>query len=492
MLTKLLKRERESRGREVRKTMRRLKLVTLAVMIVALGSLAICPRIATAGEVTPFKTIKTIIDYARNSLGVLIGQNSYSITKGVDLAGNEYTTTRTVSYAVINGKAYADTSLTVTVSRDEQGSWSISIEQVTYLRDENGRFIGDGAKGTRKILSYDAETQTCSLKEGDLAFTLINGRPEITKFTFKEATWGVELKKGEVEADEKNIKEFLEGIDFTELKPGTSSDLISYSEGTTTYSYITISGVNKLEDINTTGTTWSFADGTPPEEYEASVCPLDGGKWAFAHFSSHTHFAYDTKGNLIETPDEIEFHRDDNGTADDSEDDRVWVTINGKVVEGVADIKEYIQETYGGNVSYTISTTSGVRKDAEEGWVVYNERSFTAFALHNGNLLPDFTFTEYHNSPIQETTTTTIDPRVDGKVVSTVYCPPKTHVEGSTQFTKKETLWIFVQDADGVLWALKIVDPNLISEARAYKAGDSISINGDIIEGNILQVTEIH
>jgi hypothetical protein len=64
--------------------------------------------------------------------------------------------------------------------------------------------------------------------------------------------------------------------------------------------------------------------------------------------------------------------------------------------------------------------------------------------------------------------------------------------------TQNETLWLFVEDENGTIWAFKFEGDSqngsneLLNQARELGVGDSIDVNGDIIGSTILQVTSIN
>lgn len=475
--------------------MRNTHLTKGALLVVALGILAlVIPQLAQATELTPATHTTSLIDYTRNIYtGVLIGQTAYSLSTGVDINGQSFSSGGTTTFFIDNGDAYGNKETTIQVSFPDEnsdgisddGSWTRTVRTVNYLRDSTGKFTGTGATGTQTVTSYNpaggsASTTTGSttIQKGDLTFALIDGTPEQTAWTYQQATFDGE--KGTANAGYAVTWSAL--VVTTGANTGKPIEgLQSYGQLTTTYAYsepddLQFRGITKTVGTSTTGIVWDFTGGTLPAGTDSKAsCPLAGltnAVYPAAVISSGSHNAYDANGSLIPTSSAIT--RVVTPNADGTTTTKLYIKINGVDVEKT--ITEVIASAQANNCSYSFSSSGGVQFSDQSGWLTYTSESFTLLRGINGALQTSWTASVSDAIQLQFTPPAGVDPIIQGTVLNVVNVGANSNAQ---------TVWVFVRDNAGLVWALRFTG-NLATQAGNYEIGSSINVNGETIRaGNL-------
>ena len=146
---------------------RRLSFATLGLLIVSIASLLIFSSVRVEAFV-PFRDTFTLIEYAYNTIGVLIDKVVNSVTTGLNMLGQNFRVETRTEYrctaedgVTLLGKAYAESMTVTSTTSHTDGSWSETIDDITYIRDwDTGRLTGDGATGTRTSIFLRAGPRT--------------------------------------------------------------------------------------------------------------------------------------------------------------------------------------------------------------------------------------------------------------------------------------------------------------------------------------------
>lgn len=140
------KKQENKEGRKMKAICQRLVILTLVAVLTSFYT----PQHALAVSVKDaWTTVKTVIEYAYDGLGRLVGQTQTITSSGADLQGNNFKSTSTIDYDIKLGKAIATHRNTASEQWHENGSWSKTIQDIHYQYDENGAL--QGAWGEEKI-----------------------------------------------------------------------------------------------------------------------------------------------------------------------------------------------------------------------------------------------------------------------------------------------------------------------------------------------------
>lgn len=359
MIHKLGKQGQKIQKKGGERKMKRVNRI-LIVLFLATVMVSFCmPQEASAGIVESlknvWKTITTVVSYAYDGLGRLIGQTQTSTATGVDLEGNNFEIKSTTTYDIVLGKAVVASRITEDYRSHENGSWERRITTVTYSHDANGCLTG--AQGTETIEGQDADYYTDKSQ-----FEAMGGNPDdILKDVGEYDLDG----DGKIEDGEKNAVKvkgntysgtakleyiLIDGEAYVSHREGT----IVYRSATsgqeqftrtisTDYKYDIKGGQVVLTDTYTTQTD------TYPQTYswtDSSGKVQQTDQHLFRSQYIHTQFEYDANGNLtgasgtgcgwglINDPDI--------GFAVYTSD----ITVTYQIINGQARVKEYKEVTH--------------------------------------------------------------------------------------------------------------------------------------------------
>lgn len=460
MFTKHLnKKQKNLNGKEVKKMKR---LIALS-LIVGLAFCTLALPCAQADDPSPWRKVITWIDYVWNGAAKLLSQVMYSTATGyTDLGGDayEYTINSKVTFDVINGVAYDKTSHSEETRTTGDGKETIITTDITYERDATGRLLD--ATGTRTIKGWTAEVDENddgTIDEGEgrkyyeetsaLEFEIINGAAEVVKETTTRKTYDTETK----------------------------ANLISETTSTTTRTYQIINGVTKLVDVETTGKTTFYNDGT-----------YDDTNYPYTEFTTKTHYAYDAKGNILPMSgvEKKPYDVDEDGTIEEGE--YALFDSDGNLITDTNDDGSVVDEALAlMSGSYTVTYSSGIGKGAAGEWVVFVQTELTPFKVENGMAIPLWTYTEYSNNNLIPDAAVDVlpDPIVQGTVVAI----HKVESEANNVGTKNTATWVIIRDAQGRLWAYRYF--NGLSDIGSISVGDKVEAQGNTMAGeaNMVEAT---
>lgn len=467
MVIKLKDKENQNR-KGVKKTMKRLIAFCLIALLAASNSFLPYAQAANTSP-APYQRATTWIDYVWDGAGRLINQVQYNTTVGyTNVAGQSYAykISSKITFRVINGEAYEETSRTVEERTSNDGKKTVITTDITKRLDENGRLLG--ATGHRSTKGWTAEVDenndgTITPGEGrkyyeeeaDLEFRVINGQVEVVKETATRYTYDNENK----------------------------SNLISKTTSTTTRTYTIIKGVTKLVDAETTGKTVFYGQGTT----DGQAVAADESNLPYTEFTSKTHYAYDDAGNILPMSG---VERKQVGT--DGQGNPIYKLYDSdgnEIVDANGDgsiVDETLAKMQG---SYSVTYSSGVSKGSSGEWVVFTQTELTPYKVENGIAVPLWTYTEYSNQPLKPEAPANVhqDPIVQGRVVAIHRAESNANNAGQ----KNNAAWVIIRDGQGRLWAYRYF--NGLSNIGDVKVGDMVEAQGNTManQANIVEATTL-